>query len=260
MGNGYSMKARANEAEVYIYEDVGEGWFGGVSAKQFTIDLKALGAVETINLHINSFGGEVFEGVAIYRALVDHPAKVISHIDGVAASIASVIAMAGDEIRITEAGMMMIHEASGGVFGRSSDMRKIADLLDTITNTIADVYEARTQQDRDAILAWMAEEKWFTAAEAVELLFADTVSENLRIAAHAPPTARHGFRNTPVQLTTVSAAAAQAATDLVAALAAPAAPAQLTPAPVAAQASPLATRVALQRAQLAAHQAKRNAA
>src|SRR5262245_27525916 len=111
------MKARAEEAEVYIYEDVGSGWFGGVSAKQFADDLRALGQVQTINVHINSAGGEVFDGVAIYHTLVQHPARVVSHVDGLAASIASVIAMAGDEIRITEAGMFMIHNARGGVVG-----------------------------------------------------------------------------------------------------------------------------------------------
>jgi ATP-dependent Clp protease protease subunit len=205
MGKGYSMKAgaAANEADIYIYEDVGESWFGGVSAKQFTQDLKALGKVDIINLHLNSYGGEVFDGISIYRALVDHKAKVISYIDGIAASIASVIAMAGDEIRISEAGFMMIHEASGGVFGRAQEHRQIADLLETITRTIGDVYVARTGQTKEAIMDWMAEEKWFTAAEAVELLFADAVVANLRLAAHATgpfDLDRHGFRHAPQQL------------------------------------------------------------
>lgn len=183
MGAGYSMKARNDEAEVYIYEDIGESWFGGVSAKQFAADLKALGAVTTINVHINSYGGEVFDGVAIYRQLASHPARVISHIDGVAASIASVIAMAGDEIHIAESAMIMIHNASGGAFGQAGELRKLADLLDTITATIADVYVARTGQDRAAVLSFMGEETWFTADMAVELLFADKVVENLRVAA-----------------------------------------------------------------------------
>lgn len=203
MGAGYSMKAAGNEADVYIYEDVGASWFGGVSAKQFAADLKALGKVDVINVHINSYGGEVFEGVAIYRQLVDHPARVISHIDGVAASIASVIAMAGDEIRISEAGFIMIHNASGGVYGQASDMRKLADLLDTITGTIRDVYEARTQQEADAIRDWMDEERWFTASEAVELLFADTMVDNMRVAAHAD-FSRHAFANMPKALLAAS--------------------------------------------------------
>ena len=112
MGAGFSVKAKAgDEAEILIYEDVGEGWFGGVTAKQFADELKALGSVKTINLRLNSAGGDVFDGLAIYRRLVDHPAKIVSHIDGLAASIASVIAMAGDEIRISESGFLMIHNA-----------------------------------------------------------------------------------------------------------------------------------------------------
>jgi ATP-dependent protease ClpP protease subunit len=197
MGAGYSMKARANEAEVYIYEDVGEGWFGGVSAKQFAADLKALGAVDTINVHINSYGGEVFDGVAIYRQLVDHKARVVSHIDGVAASIASVIAMAGDEIRITEAGFIMIHNASGGVFGQAADMRQMADLLDTISATIADVYVARTGQDQAAVQAMMQAETWLTAADSIAKKFADQVVENLRVAASADPRALYGDKARP---------------------------------------------------------------
>lgn len=210
MGNGYSMKAKANEAEVYIYEDVGESWFGGVSAKQFATDLKALGAVDVINVHINSYGGAVFDGIAIYRNLVDHKAKVITHVDGVAASIASVIAMAGDEIKITEAGFMMIHNASAYAGGFAEDLRKTADVLDTVSGTIADVYEARTGQERDAIVDWMGAERWFTAAEAVELLFADTLVENLRVAAHAAPNDRHGFKHLPPVLAGQPVAAPQA--------------------------------------------------
>src|SRR5262249_57008858 len=100
MGNGYRWaRAAANKnapstAQIFIYEDVGEGFFGGVSAAQFKDDLAKIGAVDQIDLHINSFGGDVFDGLAIYRLLVDNKAKVVSFIDGFAASIASVIAMA----------------------------------------------------------------------------------------------------------------------------------------------------------------------
>lgn len=124
MGQGYRISAKANEADVLIYEDVGDSWFGGVSAKQFADDLKALGKVDTINLRLNSAGGDVFDGLAIYRQLVDHPARVITHIDGIAASIASVIAMAGTEIRIAEAGFLMIHDAWGMQMGNADDMRR----------------------------------------------------------------------------------------------------------------------------------------
>jgi ATP-dependent Clp protease protease subunit len=185
MGNGYSIRAKGNAlAEIYIYEDVGEGWFGGVSAKQFSADLKALGSVSTIDVRINSYGGEVFDGLAIYRQLVEHPAKIVVHIDGVAASIASVIAMAGDEIRIAEAGFVMIHPAQGGVLGCASDMRDMADLLDKITASIVDVYQKRTGASADDIAGWVAADTWFTGREALDAGFADVIDENILLAAH----------------------------------------------------------------------------
>jgi ATP-dependent Clp protease protease subunit len=185
MGAGYSMKARAEEAEVYIYEDIGEGWFGGVTAKQFAADLRALGDVKVINLHVNSYGGEVFDAVAIYRTLVEHPARVVTHIDGVAASSAATVSMAGDEIRISESGMLMIHNAWGVAIGEAKEMRQTADLLETLSGTIGDVYAQRSGQSKDQISAWMDATTWMTAAEAVERGFANSVMENLRVAASA---------------------------------------------------------------------------
>lgn len=252
MGAGYSMKARAEEADIYIYEDVGSGWFGGVSAKQFATDLKALGAVTTINLHVNSFGGEVFEGLAIYRQLADHSARIVAHVDGIAASIASVIIMAADEILITENGMIMVHDASGGCFGRAEDMRKIADLLDTITGTIAEVYVARTGMDAPGVRALMSAETWMTAAEAVANGFASSIVENLRVAAYSGDVARHQFKHAPQALLTSPVVAELPVNPL-----APVVP--LTP-PVAKNPIPLVAQVALQRARLAAHTANRSAA
>lgn len=200
MGNGYRIEARANaSAEIYIYEDVGEGWFGGVTAKQFAGDLKALGAVENIDLRINSAGGDVFDGLAIYRQLVDHKAKVTTHVDGIAASIASVIAMAGEEIRISEAGFFMIHDAWGVSIGNASDMRKYADLLETTSNSITDVYAARTSAARDDLRSMMESETWLTAQESFDKGFADKIVENMRVAAHFDLD-RHKFRNPPAAL------------------------------------------------------------
>lgn len=193
---GYRISAKAGSADVFLYGDVGAGWFGGVTAKQFADDLKAAGDVATINLHINSAGGDVFDGLAIYRLLVDHPAKVIAHIDSWAASIASIIAMAGDEIRIAEAGRVMIHDAWGLAIGTAQEMRSMADLLDTTTSSLADVYAARTGADLKDIRNWMAEETWFTAQEAVDNGFADSIVENLRMAAAYDPE-KHKFRKPP---------------------------------------------------------------
>lgn len=201
MGAGFAVKAKANQsAEILIYEDVGAGWFGGVTAKQFTDELKALGDVKSIDVRINSYGGDVFEGLAIYRQLVGHAAKVTTHIDGVAASIASVIAMAGEEIRIAEAGWLMVHDAWGGCFGNAAEMRRQADLLDSVTAQLAGVYEARTQQPMDKLRKWMADETWMNAADALDNGFATSVSENLRMAAYGGSLDRFNFRHLPAGL------------------------------------------------------------
>lgn len=201
MGAGYSMRARGNaSAEIFIYEDVGASFFGGVSAKDFAVDLKKIGAVETINLHLNSPGGDVFDGMAIYRQLVDHKAKVIAHVDGLAASIASVIAMAGDEIRISESGFMMIHNASALAYGDTGEMRRMADLLETVNGTIADVYIARNGKSRDDVLALMEAETWMNGSDAVEMGFATSVVENMKVAARSIDPATHKFKNIPAAL------------------------------------------------------------
>jgi ATP-dependent Clp protease protease subunit len=204
MAGGYSMKARGAEAEVYIYEDVGSGWFGGVSAKQFAEDLKALGDVSVINVHINSYGGEVFDGVAIYTQLKNHPAKVISHIDGVAASIASVIAMAGDSVTMGRGTRMMIHNPSAGVIGQATDLREIANLLDEIGKDIAGFYAARGGKDVAHWLALMEAETWYSAQEAVDAGLADAVlgaagkddddDDEAKNVAEIPDLRAYGFR------------------------------------------------------------------
>jgi ATP-dependent Clp protease, protease subunit len=195
MGTGYSIKAKGPAtAEVYIYEDVGESWFGGVPAKQFAADLQALGAVSTINVRLNSYGGDVFDGLAIYRLLADHPATVVSYIDGIAASIASVIAMAGDEIRIAEAGEIMIHDAWSVAIGPASEMRAVADRLDAVSSSIADVYVARTGQSKAQVQAWMAAETTFQSSDAVKFGFAQCVMPNVKAAARHQPSAMHWRR------------------------------------------------------------------
>jgi ATP-dependent protease ClpP protease subunit len=179
------MVSRGNSsAEIYLYGVVGGDWYGGgVTAKQFADDLKALGSVKNIDLRINSDGGDVFEGKTIYSRLVDHPAKVTARIDGLAASIASLIAMAGDEIIISEGGFVMIHNAWTFAMGNADDLRRTADLLDTVSGTILDTYVARTKGQRAGIKKMMDAETWMTADEAVKNGFADKVTENLKVAA-----------------------------------------------------------------------------
>lgn len=200
MGAGFRIKAKANSAaEIFIYEDVGESWFGGVTAKQFAEDLKSLGNVTSIDLRINSAGGDVFDGLTIYRRLVDHKAKITTHIDGLAASIASVIAMAGDEIRISESGFLMIHKAWAVSVGTSDDMRTMADILDKTNVSIMDVYKARTNNSVDKLQNWMDAETWFSSAEAIENNFADAVDANMQIAARLD-NSKHKFKHAPAAL------------------------------------------------------------
>jgi ATP-dependent Clp protease protease subunit len=182
---GYRVVARsASNAEIYLYGTVGSDWFGdGVTAKQFSDDVKALGSVKNIDLHINSDGGDVFQGKTIYSILVDHPARITTRIDGLAASIASLIAMAGDEIVISEGGFVMIHNAWTFAMGDAAGLRKTADLLETVSGTILDTYVARTKGDRAKIQQMMDDETWMTGAEAVANGFADKMVENLKVAA-----------------------------------------------------------------------------
>ena len=110
----FFAKTRKGRGEIYIYEDIGEGWFGGLTAKAFSDTMREIGDVSALDIYINSPGGSVFDGVAIYNQIKRFNGEKIIHIDGIAASIASVIAMAGDEIRIASNGMMMIHDPWGG--------------------------------------------------------------------------------------------------------------------------------------------------
>lgn len=200
VASGYSIKAKGAEAEIYLYGDVGDSWFGGVTAKQFADDLKAAGKVDTIHLHINSPGGDVFDGLTIYRLLVDHKAKVIVHIDGLAASIASVIAMAGSEIHISESGFLMIHNAWGLAIGNADEMRTMANLLDKTTASIRDVYVARTGKSATEIENWMTAETWFGATEAVDAGFCTDVADNMKLAARIDPLKHKGIRHAPAAL------------------------------------------------------------
>ncbi len=167
--------ASPKSAEVFIYEEIGM-W--GVSAKDFVAELRGLKA-DQIELHINSPGGAVFDGVAIYNSLINHPARIVSIVDGIAASAASFIAMAGEEIEIEKTGRMMIHDASGIAMGDARDLRELADLLDGLSNTIAEIYADRAggtvQEWRDRMLATT----WYTADEAVEVGLANRVAGDI---------------------------------------------------------------------------------
>lgn len=170
----YEVRAEASRASIYLYDSIGEF---GVTARDFVGELRALD-VDTIELRINSGGGSIFDGVAIYQALKDHRARVEVVVDSLAASAASFIAQAGDRVVMQRNATMMIHDGSGMCWGSAKDMRQMADLLDQLSNNIADVYQQRAggtvEEWRDRMLA----ETWFTAAQAVEVGLADEVRDS----------------------------------------------------------------------------------
>ena len=175
----YEIKMAAkDEAEVYIYGPiVSDGWFeNDVEAAQFVKDFGAIKA-STIHLRINSPGGEVFAAVAIHGAIRRHPSHTIAHIDGLAASAASFVALAADEVRMAKGGFYMIHNGWGFVMGDKSDMRHYADLLEKTDGTILGFYEEKTRRDRAEIREWMEAETWFTAEEALDAGFVDQIEE-----------------------------------------------------------------------------------
>ena len=185
--NWYQIKAQGHTAEILIYDFIGEDFFGGgVTAKGLIDELNALKDITELNVRINSPGGDVFDGIAIHNALQRHKATVNVHIDGLAASIASIIAMAGDTIIMAENALMMIHNPHGFAIGDAAEMRKTGDLLDKAKESLVNTYESRVGENtsRTEIETMMDEETWFTAQEAVESGFADEIGNAVKIAAH----------------------------------------------------------------------------
>ncbi|MCK7542955.1 Clp protease ClpP [Marinobacter bryozoorum] len=180
----FDVRAQADrkEVSVSIRGFIGE-W--GVSDSELIREVEAAGDVEMINVNINSRGGEVDHGLSIYNFLRTHPALVSVRIDGIAASAASVIAMAGDEITMPANALMMVHNPWTFAMGNAAELRKTADDLEQFEKTLLATYTARTGKDEEAIKDLLDDETWLTAAEAVELGFADTVESLAQPAAVA---------------------------------------------------------------------------
>lgn len=177
----FEVRASGDEAEVFLYDaivsdELEAEWFGGVAPEPFVAALREIKA-GTIHLRINSPGGSVFAARAMEQALRDHPAKVIAHIDGLAASAATFIAMGADEVVMNKGALFMIHKAWTGCWGNSDDLRTEADLLDKIDGTLIQTYADRTGQSAEQIGEWMAAETWFTAQEAMDAGFADSIAQ-----------------------------------------------------------------------------------
>lgn len=174
----FQMKATSEtSADIYIYDEIG-GW--GVSAKRFTENLISLGNLSHINLHIHSPGGDVFEGIAIYNQLKNHNAHITVFIDGLAASMASVIAMVGDEVIMPKNAMMMIHKPWGVAWGDADDVRSYADLLDKVENVLIPAYMEKTGKTKEELATMLDDETWLTGEECVEHGFADKVIEPVK--------------------------------------------------------------------------------
>lgn len=170
----FRMKASGEKsADIFIYDEIG---YWGVTAKIFASSLKALGDLDHINLHIHSPGGDVFDGIAIYNLLNSHPASKTVYIDGLAASMASVIAMVGNPIIMPENAMMMIHKPWGITGGDANDMRDYADLLDKVEDVLIPSYAKKTGKSTEELAAMLGEETWMTAQECLEHGFADEIS------------------------------------------------------------------------------------
>lgn len=169
---------------ISILDQIGYDYWdgGGVTAKRIAAALRKIGHDQDVTVVINSPGGDYFEGLAIYNLLREHKGKVTAKIIGVAASAASVIAMAADEIQIGMAAFFMIHNASVLVYGNRNDMRSIADWLEPFDQTAVDIYEARTGASVDKLKAWLDEEKWIGGKEAVALGFADDTLDSSKVA------------------------------------------------------------------------------
>jgi ATP-dependent protease ClpP protease subunit len=159
-------------ATLHIYDEIG---YWGITASDLVAELSALD-VSAIDVHINSPGGEIFDGIAIMNALRAHRATVTTYVDSLAASIASVIAMAGDRVVMAPNSQLMIHDGSGLCIGNAAEMREMADLLDRQSDNIASVYAEKAGGDVADWRALMTAETWYTAEEAVAAGLADEVS------------------------------------------------------------------------------------
>lgn len=201
----WEVKAASNGVgEMYIYGDIVRyRWDDSdTSAQSFKKDLDALGDIHTLNLYINSPGGSVFEGVAIYNILKRHKAKINVHIDALAASIASVIAMAGDTITMPSNSMMMIHNPWTITWGNAAELRKVAEDLDRIGVSMKQTYLDRTgdKLTEDRLTELLDAETWLSAQECFDLGLCDVVGEEKQVAASVSEELFAKYRNIPESL------------------------------------------------------------
>lgn len=197
-----------NEATIYLYDvivdsDADAEWWGGVSAESFVKMVREVTA-PVLHLRVNTPGGSVFAGRAMEQALRDFKGKIITHIDGVAASAGSFVILPSDEIVIAPGAFVMIHKGMLCVCGNADDLARGVDLLNQVDQSLVKSYAARTGQSEEDIQAWMAAETWFVADKAVELGFADRVATDASPEALAKPWDLSAYANAPDQLTAMA--------------------------------------------------------
>jgi ATP-dependent Clp endopeptidase proteolytic subunit ClpP len=192
-----SSKPALKQTEISIFDEIG---MFGISAQQFITELQAVPTDHSILLRIHSPGGEVFDGNAIFTAL-QRRGNVEVQIEGIAASMATVISLAGSPVKMASNGFYMIHNPWGSAVGDSYEMRKQAELLDRIRMNMVNAYAAKSGQETEQIEAWMDDETWFTAEQAQAAGFVDEITDGMAIAASANFRALAKYRNAPADLT-----------------------------------------------------------
>lgn len=208
-GRGEFRAAASGDcATIYLYDAIVDSadeaeWYGGVDPLAFIAELKKITA-KTIHLRVNSPGGSVFAARAMEQALREHPAEIVAHVDGLAASAASFLIMAADRIEMAKGAFLMIHKAWTIAWGNSDELTKTAALLEKIDGTLVQTYADKSGAEAATIAAWMADETWFTAAEALDAGLVDAIAEaspqakawDLSAYEHAPQQAAAPQENT----------------------------------------------------------------
>jgi ATP-dependent Clp protease protease subunit len=193
------VRADGEEAEILIYDQIGEGMFSyGVTAKDFVQKLRDIGN-KPVNVRLNSPGGDVFDGMAIYNAMKAHPSPVRCTVDGLAASIASIIAMGGTKCTMADNSMMMIHNPAAITMGDAEELRKTADLLDKVKGQMVDTYVAKSGMGKRETSTMMDEETWLTAKECMDKGLCDEVTTGSQVSAKFDFSIL-GFKHVPEQL------------------------------------------------------------
>jgi ATP-dependent Clp protease, protease subunit len=171
--------ADGKSADLYLYGSIGSGWYSDISAKNVKDKLSQIDA-DTINIHINSPGGDVFDSITIHNLLKNHKASIVIHIDGLAASGASVIAMAADKIIMPKNAMMMIHNAWTFAAGNAKALRKVADDLEKIDTAVTESYMGRFVGERAELERLLSDETFLTAEECNAFGFCDEIADELK--------------------------------------------------------------------------------